>query len=109
MLAIYLNRGRVFPTADQPIFIKSDSWQELVNRLEYKAKQVEDRPSYIWDNLEIVGRDVLVGNLELPYALTDSEKALRVIARENSFARRMLGKGFSDFFAYASEMKLDSR
>src|SRR5216684_6069735 len=110
LLAVYLNRGRVFPTVDQPIFIEPDSWQKLTNRPEYKAKQVEDRPSHIWDNLvEIVGRDVVAGNLEFPPALTDSEKALRVMARENRFARRMLGKAFSDFLRYAADKRLDSR
>jgi hypothetical protein len=110
LLAVYLSRNRGFPTADQPIFIEPDSWQGLVNRPEYKAKQVENRPSYIWDNLvEIIGKDVLDGSLELPPALTDSEKALRVMARENRFARRMLGKALSDFLHYAAEKKLDAR
>jgi hypothetical protein len=110
LLAVYLNRGRVFPTAGQPIFIKPDSWEKLISQPEFKAKQVEDRPSYIWDNLlEVVGKDVLDGNLESAPALTDSEKALRVMARENRFARRMLGKAFSDFLRYAAEKRLDSR
>jgi hypothetical protein len=110
LLAVYLNRGRVFPTADQPIFIKPDSWEQLIDQPEFKAKQIEDAPSYIWDNLlEVVGRDVLDGNLESAPALTDSEKALRVMARENRFARRMLGQAFSDFLHYAAEKKLDSR
>ena len=110
LLAVYLSRGRIFPRADQPIFIEPDSWQKLEGRPEYQAKQIEDRPSYIWDRLiEIVGQDVLDGNLEFPPALTDSETALRVMARENRFARRMLGKAFSDFLGYAAQKKLDSR
>jgi hypothetical protein len=110
LLAIYLNGGRTFPIADQPIFIEPDSWQKLVSRPEYKAKQVEDQPSQIWDYLvEMIGKDVLDGNLEFPPALTDSEKALRVLARENRFARRMLGKALSDFFSYAAEKSIDAR
>ena len=110
LLAVYLSRGRVFPTANQPILIKPDSWEKLIRHPQFEAKQVEDRPSYIWDNLlEVVGKDVLDGNLEFAPALTDSEKALRVMARENRFARRMLGKSFSDFLNYAAEKKLDSR
>ncbi|MFH1940708.1 MAG: hypothetical protein ABIL68_01290, partial [bacterium] len=53
--------------------------------------------------------DILHGNLEFGPELNDSEIAVRTMARENRFGRRLLGKSFVEFYELAREKEVRSR
>ncbi|MBD2606313.1 NERD domain-containing protein [Scytonema hofmannii FACHB-248] len=110
LLGYYLYNGRSFPENFDVIIVGSDIWGEIVKKPEYKAKKEADKESYVWDKLlEIISQDVLKGNLEFGSTLDQSELALRTMARECRFSRRLLGKGFAEFMDLAAQEIVESR
>jgi hypothetical protein len=110
LLALYLHRGRQFPTEFDLLVVTDGIWKEFTNKDEYKAKKRADLDSYVWDRLiDTIGKDVLQGNLEFGSSLNESEKALRLMACESRFARRILGKTFKEFIDLSSQKKVRSR
>jgi hypothetical protein len=85
-------------------------WRGIQQKTEYKRRKEADCESY--------ARDRLIEHLADPTAksigeagpqLNDAELALRAMARENRFARRLLGRGFREFLQQATAGKLRSR
>lgn len=110
LLALYLHNGRSFP-GEYDFFVLDDNlWEGFSSKDEYKAKKLADRESYAWDRLiETFCDDVLQGNLEFKAALSDSERAIREMARETRFERRILGSAFLEFLKLSSQKKVRSR
>lgn len=109
LLAFYLHKGRKLtePTSSYDVLVLNDDlWEGFKNSDEHKAKLDADRCSYVWDRLiELIGDDILSGNLEFGPNLNDSEIALRVMARESRFDRRLLGKSFLEFMNLPDKKK----
>ena len=109
LLAIYLHNGRQFPKADL-LVVGEDLWNSFREKPEFIAKQREDQVSYIWDHLiEILSQDILSESLEFDKSLENSELAIRTMARENRFNRRLLGKSLEEFLHLAGQRKVRSR
>lgn len=109
-LAFYLHKGRGFPTEYNLIVISDALWKGFINTDEYKAKKLADQGSYIWDWLiEILCEDTLHENLEFGPSLTEAEIAVRTMAREDRFSRRVLGKSFREFIGLSSRKYVQSR
>jgi len=107
LLALYLREGRKFPTNFDSLIIDSNIWDSFVSSSSYKNKEKADADSYVWDRLiEQFCKDVLNNNLEFG-TLNQTERALRILARENRFSRRILGKSFKNFIE--SSKKIESR
>src|SRR5262249_31382855 len=88
LLAMYLAKGRRFPTDVDLIIVDDGIWDGFVSRPEYKAKKDADQDSYAWDRIvDGFAEDVLRGRLEFGAELNESERGLRVMAREDRFAR----------------------
>lgn len=51
LLATYLHQGRVFPSNHDLIVVEDSLWKKLIEKPEYKAKQIADKESYAWDRL----------------------------------------------------------
>jgi len=95
LLALYLHRGREFPQQFDVIVIDDTLWQGFRKRPEYQAKSVADHDSYFWDRLiEVFTRN----EPEIGPSLTEAEIAIRVMAREDRFSRRLLGKSCRELF-----------
>jgi hypothetical protein len=110
LLAFYLHKGRSFPTDVDTLVVTDGVWEEFASKDEYKAKQLADQDSYIWDRLvDTISRDVLQGNLEFGPSLNEAEMALRIMARENRFARRIMGRAFKEFIDLSRQNKVRSR
>lgn len=110
MLALYLHHGRKFPSEFDQYVIDDNLWSGFVNQPEYKAKKEADADSYIWDRIvSILSDDILRGHIEFGPNLSESEIALRIMAREDRFNRRMLGKAFDEFYGLARQKKVRSR
>jgi len=118
LLALYLRKGRTFPKGYGVILVDDTLWEGLADTSEYKAKKLADRDSYIWDNLiETFCKDTLNGNLEqaldggfeFTSSLSRAEIAIRTMAREDRFSRRILGKCFREFLQRSAQRRVRSR
>ena len=106
LLALYLYNNRKFPTNHDAIIIGDDLWSTFINKDEYKAKLEADRDSYVWDNLiDLLCEDYFKDNYEFGGTLTEVEQVVRVMARENRFNRRILGKSFKEFLNKSDEIR----
>jgi len=98
LLAVYLANDRHFPAATGFISIGSGIWDDFRQRPEYVAKKKADRVSAIWDGLiEYVAGHALAGTLEFGSTLSNTELALRQMAAENRYQRRLLGQAYDEF------------
>ena len=106
LLAFYLYNERTFPkTTNQLILVEEGIWEKFINEKQYLAKHKEDKISYVWDSLiEYLSKNSFP-YLELGSSLSDIELGLRVMAKENRFSRRLLGKVFSDFLANKTKVR----
>ena len=110
LLAFYLHHGREFPKNYDLCIIDDNLWLGFISRPEYRAKKDADDDSYVWDQLlGILSDDILRGDIEFGPNLSESEIAIRVMAREDRFSRRILGKSFIEFYELAGQKKVRSR
>lgn len=110
LLAFYLQEGRQFPERPDVLILESGSWETLTALPEFKRRKVANRDSYSWDRLiETVSEDILNDNLEIGPGLTESERAMRLMAREDRFCRRLLGRHFVEFIHDARNQKTRAR
>jgi len=107
LLALYLSEGRKFPTNFDSLLIVNNIWESFVLNPSYINKEKADVDSYVWDRLiEHFCKNALNNNLEF-VTLNQTERALRILAKENRFSRRILGKAFNNFLE--SSKKIESR
>ncbi len=115
LLALYLHRGREFPGAPGLVVLDGELWRAIAGKAEYRAKKETDKISYVWDRLiETLSEDYRTDGLlsEYPYSttqLSEVELAIRAMARENRFSRRLLGKNFMEFLDLTKAKKVRSR
>jgi len=109
LLAVYLHRGRSFRDLRGPTEIQKGAWDELTRKPEFGRRKLADRASYAWDSLI----EFLAGEIEgegLEFGSTgEMESLLRVMAGEDRFARRMLGRTFREFLDAAAAEDVQSR
>lgn len=85
------------PHQDEPatlIAIESD-WNKFVSSGAYQRKKAADEESYVWDRvIEDIARHADQGTLETgqEHGLAGNEELLRILAAENRFSRRLLGR-----------------
>ncbi len=115
VLALYIHRGRKFPNEVDMLVIGDDLWSGITKKPEWKARKEADRESYAWDGLiEILTElnDPTLGGSSTtsPTDAQDTlEVALRVMARENRFNRRILAQSFNEFMREAANSRVRSR
>jgi len=98
LLAAYLHNGRKLPQNADVMVVGDGLWKQFLEKEEYRRKQDADKDSYVWDSLiERFAQDFLNGQLEFAPNPSNTERAIRQIAREDRFARRVLGKSFKEF------------
>jgi hypothetical protein len=109
LLAVYLNRGRRFPKGDF-LILQEDLWETFSKKPEFSAKLREDEDSYVWDRLiELLAVKPEAEAWEFVGSLTELELAVRTMAREHRFSRRLLGKALKEFIEQANAGILRSR
>lgn len=106
LLAVYLHRGRRFPDSQDVTVVGDHLWAQVVAKEEYKRKQAANRDSYVWDQLiERFAQDFVEGDLEFATDPPNTERAFRQMAREDRFARRILGKSFKEFLDNSQKIR----
>jgi SEC-C motif len=115
LLAFYIHRGRLFPDGADMFVIGNDLWTGVTAKPEWKARKEADRESYLWDGIietlhelddPSLGREPLSSESETKDNL---EAALRAMARENRFNRRILAQSFNEFMREAAASKIRAR
>lgn len=110
LLGMYLLSGRKFPEGPNMLIVDSDIWDGIISRPEFQVKLHEDKSSYAWDHLI---EFFCIGGFELPSwrgpGLSEAEVTLRIMARENRFSRRTLGRVFHDFLELVKQGRICAR
>jgi hypothetical protein len=110
LLALYMHRGRQFPQALDMVILQNDLWQGFSSRSEFLSKLDRDRDSYVWDRLIesfcVGGFD---GETWRGPGMAESEQALRILALEDRFCRRILGRAFIEFLEQSQARMVRSR
>ena len=110
LLAFYLNNERKLPENYDVVMFEGDLWKAFTKKPECLKKKEEDKISYLWDDvIEDIAKDVSKENLEFSTTPGAGEKILRVMAREDRFGRRILGKSFAEFILLASQNRIRAR
>jgi hypothetical protein len=92
------------------MIIDDTIWQGIREKPEFKRRKDADHESYAWDELIEGLADPKAKPIgEAPPKLTDLELALRAMARETRFNRRVLGRGVREFLGHAKARVLRSR
>ncbi len=110
LLALYLHQGRVFPEGPDMLCLNDSLWESIQRKPEYRRKKAEDVDSYTWDRLiEILLAGSPAIASEPGPSFTEMDLAVRTMARESRFNRRVLGKALKEFLVLAQNRKIRSR
>ena len=93
LLALYLLNDHAFPQNFNALIVGDDLWDGFEERPEVKRRRQEDKISYLWDGLvEILARHESEGTWEYTLDGRQAELALRTMAKESRFNRRLLAQ-----------------
>lgn len=110
ILGAYLHGGRSFPVGPDLAIFQDNIWEGVSTRPEFLAKVERDEDSYTWDRLiELFCEGGFTGESWHGPSMRETERALRVLAREDRFSRRLLGKSFLEFLKGSKAGKLEAR
>jgi hypothetical protein len=88
LLALYIHNNRIFLINSDCFLVSDGLWSEVTKKPEFIAKREEDKISYVWDNIiELFCKDFYENNLEFGSSLTDVERSMRTMAKENRLNR----------------------
>ncbi|HEX6981542.1 MAG TPA: hypothetical protein VF181_02170 [Balneolaceae bacterium] len=109
-LAYYLVNNRSFPQEDAVIIIDEGIWEEFEKSPEYQLRKEEDEISYLWDSIiETYIQGMKNDHAYVNPGLINAEPALRVMALERRFGRRLLSKSLMEFRELAKNKEVRSR
>jgi hypothetical protein len=98
LLGCYLLNNKALPTDVDFLLVDETHWEGLRERDDYKRKKKADEVSYYWDRLIESYTGPNGELLDTPgLDFTEFEFALRTMAREDRFNRRILGGGLVEF------------
>ena len=110
LLALYLHGGRAFPEGPTFAYLHGDLWDGLAKKPEFIEKMELDKVSYVWDrHIELLCAGGFMGENWRGPSMTEAEQAVRVMAREDRFGRRMLGRSFLEFIELSKAGRVRSR
>jgi len=110
LLAVYLHGNRSFPEGPDFIVVQPDLWETFTAKPEVQQRAEANRASYAWDRLiESLSAEILSDTLPVGPGLPEYEQCVRIMAREDRFCRRVLGKSYSEFLLDAKARKIRAR
>ncbi|XDD53915.1 hypothetical protein AB3N62_15755 [Leptospira sp. WS4.C2] len=108
LLAIYLHNNRNFPYKADIQILNDDIWDGVKEKKEFKNKINANETSFLWDNLiDIFTSDFRNNTLIGDTDFDSTDKALRILALETRFSRRILANSFLEI--NKPESKIRSR
>jgi len=110
MLAWYLMNDHTFPVGHDFVTFDDSLWRGLQADPAFHRKKESDQVSYAWDRLIEAMSDPKLVPIEGPGpTLSELDLALRTMARETRFSRRVLAEHSLSFLGEAKAGKLRSR
>ena len=110
MFAWYLMHDRTFPVGHDFVTFDDSLWRGLQADPAFRRRKEADQVSYVWDRLiEAMSDPKLVPIEGVGPTLSELDLALRTMARELRFSRRLLGEHTLSFLQEAKAGKLRSR
>ncbi len=110
LLAYYLCHGRKFPEGPDFAFLLEDLWPGISANPDFKQRVELDRVSYVWDDIiERFSKSDVVGGTRDGAGRQQFERALRIMAKEDRFSRRILGGSFLEFLEKSKAGDVRSR
>lgn len=110
LLGWYLSHGRSFPQNPDMMVFDNTIWKGLCDNPEFQRRKQADADSYVWDRLIEALADTSAKPMNGPApTLNDLDLALREMARETRFHRRVLGRDFREFLEKANAKIVHSR
>lgn len=114
LLAFYLSENRKFPKNFDTVVLDDNLWNGFSKEKVYLSKKESDKISYVWDTIiEEIYQTYISNNLiedeTFSNELTDIEKALRIMAREDRFARRRISMSLVDFLQNSKSQNIKAR
>ncbi|MBX3402529.1 MAG: SEC-C domain-containing protein [Phycisphaeraceae bacterium] len=102
--------GFGLPQDAKSVIVTEGLWDDLVKSSQFRARKALDRFSYLWDEIiDTVAGDALGQKLMIPQSVSDVEQALRVMASESRFWRRVLSRHLLDFVATSPPNRIGRR
>ncbi|MET4803609.1 hypothetical protein [Bradyrhizobium sp. LB11.1] len=95
MLAYYLWHGRTFPPIEREYRIDGRLWPQVDASSQYRSSREANKVSQLWDGfIERVNDEYIEENLDFgnENAMSEHERAARILASETRFYRRVLSK-----------------
>ncbi len=109
LLGIYLWNDRTYPEGDT-FTVMDDYWKEINDKPEMIGKRQLNKVSYLWDHIiESFIKSFFDGTIQGDNDLSDIEKGLRIMAKENRFNRRILMEDFRDMVGKTEKGKMNFR
>lgn len=110
LLACYLFNNRKFPYDTDLLVVEENSWVKLQNDPAFLKRKEADANSYQWDRLITFMASAESSDMKgKPLTMSDKDLALREMARETRFNRRVLQEALDDFLHAAAMKKTDAR
>lgn len=97
LFAASLHQGRKLPEDLHMLIAEEGLWKQVQSKPEFRARKEADKVSYWWDEMIerfIADYDV---SAEAGTSPSEHERAIRVLAAENRFARRILSTACLDW------------
>lgn len=110
LLACYLFNNRKFPYDTELLVVEDNSWEKLQNDPAFLKRKEANANSYQWDRLITFMASADSSDMKgKPLTLSEKDLALREMARETRFNRRVLQHALDDFLHASAEKKTDAR
>lgn len=103
LLGLYLHGGRFFHSSWDLVIVYDGIWNEVAAKTEFIRRKQADQVSYVWDRMIEAVAGSKTFSEPTPSDESDLELALRTMARESRFSRRLLGKALEGFLLAAKE------
>lgn len=102
----------ILPEKINGLMLEEGFWDDFVNSPQRKSQIEANRISYSWDKLiETFNKNILDDTQYLAYPrdITNQEKTVKFLAKENRTSRRMLSRYIHELLAKTSSTKLGAR
>ena len=114
LLALYLAENKQFPDGFDTLILDNGLWNGFSNQKVFISEKQDNKISYIWDKIieelyqMYLNSNFIKGDL---YAteLSEMEKAVRIMARENRLSRRLLSISLTDFLQTSKSKGINAR
>lgn len=106
-LGFYLQNNKTLPEKADLIVVTDDLWSGYIEEKKLAGIDEESETSRFWDEMiEDFSKHYFKGDLEVGNSLSEVESVLRIMAKENRYARFILSKGIIDFIEKVNQKKV---